>query len=272
MLSRLKYSFQYLRRRKELRDVRQFCIFSGYPRSGHSIIGALMDAHPEMVISHELDVLEMIIRGYNYRQIYAMILENSRRFASRGRAWSGYNYEVKGQWQGRYSNLSVIGDKRGGRTSLLLSENFSLIDDLKRKIPVPVSVIHVVRNPFDNIITRVRQGNDVGMEVTEEGVREHIRRHFSQAETNMRVINESGCRVLTIRHEDFIEHPASILKEICQFLGLDAPDDWLKACAEIVFVKPHKTRLAFNYSIELTEEIYRLMQRFPFFDGYRYED
>ena len=34
-------------------NVRIFFIFLGYPRSGHTILGALMDAHPNMVISHQ---------------------------------------------------------------------------------------------------------------------------------------------------------------------------------------------------------------------------
>ena len=44
-------------RRHELQSVEAFCIFIGYPRSGHSLLGSLLDAHPEMVIAHELDVL-----------------------------------------------------------------------------------------------------------------------------------------------------------------------------------------------------------------------
>ena len=31
----------------------RFFIFFGYPRSGHTILGALVDAHPNMVISHQ---------------------------------------------------------------------------------------------------------------------------------------------------------------------------------------------------------------------------
>lgn len=33
--------------------VEKFVIFVGYPRSGHSIIGSMMDAHQNIIISHE---------------------------------------------------------------------------------------------------------------------------------------------------------------------------------------------------------------------------
>ncbi|MFO7723260.1 MAG: sulfotransferase [Bacteroidales bacterium] len=272
MLEKIKFSLLYLKERTAFSQVEQFCMFTGYPRSGHSLVGAMMDAHPEMVISHELDVLEMLIQGFNYRQIYAMILQNSREFARKGRTWSGYSYEIKGAWQGKFRKLKVIGDKRGGRTSMLLTENFSLIEKLKNNIPVPIRFIHVVRNPFDNIITRVRQGNDVRKEITPEGVREHIHRHFEQAATNHRVITESGCHVLTIRHEDLISNPGEVLVSICNFLELEAPVKWLNACTGIVFKKPKKTRHEFDYPKEMIDEIMEKMGRFPFFEGYSFFD
>jgi phage terminase large subunit-like protein len=43
--------------RNRFHDVGVFCIFIGYPRSGHSLVGSLLNAHPEVIISHELDVL-----------------------------------------------------------------------------------------------------------------------------------------------------------------------------------------------------------------------
>jgi hypothetical protein len=272
MLERLKYKFLFWKNRRDFAQVEQFVLFSGYPRSGHSLVGALMDAHPQMIISHELDAMEMVIQGYDYKQIYAMILRNSRCYAQRGRSWSGYSYTVHGQWQGKFNKLLVIGDKRGGRTSLLLGERFSLIDLFKEAIPVPVKVIHVVRNPFDNIITRVQQGNDVRREITDEGVREQIKRHFEQADTNYRLMMEGGCQMLTLRHEALIQNPRETLIGLCNFLGLDAPDGWLHACAGMLFEKPKKTRHEYDYPKETIDEIHKHIDRFPFLKGYTYVD
>ena len=36
-----------------MEGVEKFVFFVGYPRSGHSIIGSVMDAHPDIVIAHE---------------------------------------------------------------------------------------------------------------------------------------------------------------------------------------------------------------------------
>ena len=42
----------------QIDGVERFVLFIGHARSGHSIIGSMMDAHPNMVISHEFQVLE----------------------------------------------------------------------------------------------------------------------------------------------------------------------------------------------------------------------
>ena len=42
--------------------IEKFILFIGYPRSGHSIVGSLMDAHPHMVIANEF----LLLRNWKY--------------------------------------------------------------------------------------------------------------------------------------------------------------------------------------------------------------
>ena len=89
------------RRRPPLKDVQRFCFFIGYARSGHSLVGSLLNAHPRMVIAHELDALRYVRMGFSRSQIYALLLEQDERFAAIGRTWSGYDYTVPGAPPGR---------------------------------------------------------------------------------------------------------------------------------------------------------------------------
>jgi hypothetical protein len=100
-------------RRKPFRAVRSYCIFIGYPRSGHSLVGSLLDAHPNIVIAHELDALKYMNAGFSRGQILNLIVDRSRIFTKQGRVWTGYSYRVPGQWQGNHRDLRVIGDKNG---------------------------------------------------------------------------------------------------------------------------------------------------------------
>jgi len=74
-------------------------MFVGYPRTGHSLIGSLLDAHPRIVIAHELDALELFQWGFSQRQVFHLLLENSRKMAAAGRSHHGYSYGVPNQWQ-----------------------------------------------------------------------------------------------------------------------------------------------------------------------------
>lgn len=41
----------------DLSKIHTFVLFVGYPRSGHSLIGSIMDAHPNVIIAHEVKQL-----------------------------------------------------------------------------------------------------------------------------------------------------------------------------------------------------------------------
>src|SRR5690349_21009491 len=67
-------------RRNLYGDVERFCLFVGYPRSGHSLIGSLLNAHHEVVIAHEMDAHKYIMRGFNRDQLYWHVLRQDERF------------------------------------------------------------------------------------------------------------------------------------------------------------------------------------------------
>ena len=52
-----------VRRSKDFERVESFCLFVGHRRTGHTLVRALLDAHPAMVISHELNALDLVQRG-----------------------------------------------------------------------------------------------------------------------------------------------------------------------------------------------------------------
>lgn len=137
---------------EKFNDIECFCLFIGYPFSGHTIIGSLLDAHPDVVISIEADVLGLIQKGYSRKLIYSFILRNNKNFHSRHKtSWLGYSYKVPGLFQGTYNKIRVIGDKKGAKSTNRLINNIDLLANLEEVTEKPVKMIHVVRNPLDNI-------------------------------------------------------------------------------------------------------------------------
>ena len=107
----------YWKNKKSYKNIEKFCLFIGYPRSGHSVVGSILDAHKNIIISHELDVLKYIDQGLKKEIIYGSILRNSLMKSIRGREQTGYKFDIPNEWQGRFDELKIIGDKKGGRTS-----------------------------------------------------------------------------------------------------------------------------------------------------------
>ena len=115
-----------LREREAFDQVRTYCMFIGQPRSGTSLIGSLMNAHRHLLIAQELNALRYVIRGYSRNQLYWLLKMKDQEFASDGRRWTGYQYEVEGQWQSMTERPLVIGDKKAGLSSELIAKHDEL--------------------------------------------------------------------------------------------------------------------------------------------------
>jgi hypothetical protein len=248
----------------EFAGLETFCLFIGYPRSGHSLVGSLIDAHPEAIIAHEANALRYIKYGFGRSQLFYQLIENSKEFAEKGRLITGYSYEVPNQWQGRYSRLRVIGDKRGGSSVRRLMARPGLIDQLQSTVALPVKWIHVIRNPYDNVATIFRRSKrDL------EGSLDFYFRHVNGVAGIRDRIPEAD--LLEIRHEGIIADPTQHLKQLCAFLGLEPDEKYLCDCASILFESPKRTREGVEWTPDQRARIEAEIARLPFLNGYRFD-
>lgn len=238
-------------------------MFIGYPRSGHSLVGSLLDAHPDAVIAHELGALPYVQRGASRNQLYWLILDADRRFTKSGRVWTEFTYAVPGQWQGRFRRLRVIGDKKGGNTTLALGEDPSLLQAVADVVGDKMVLIHVVRNPFDNIATMHRRGFGTLDECADS--------YFSRCVINDSVRHTDGVTVLDVRHEDVVENPSAQLGRLCSSLGLSTTTDYLADCASTVHAAPHRSRTEVTWPSETSDRVSQGILDFDFLDGYSFD-
>ena len=276
--------------------VEKFVVFVGYQRSGHTLIGSVMDAHPNMLISNTL----FLLRSCAFTEIGERLFKNKTRLfntiykdsfllsicgSRNGTATNkGYSLAVTGQWQGKFSQLRVVGEKSGGSTSLQLQHDRGMTcwKQLVDSIGIPIVGIHVVRNPFDMIATeslyrlskvKETKASDLVYGKLRPGLTmltEEATRVFKQANS---VENFSKkVPVVEIHIEDYIKDPKSAVLKICKGLGLPCPEDYVEECYNKAYGSVSRTRDLIEWEPEVIESIQRNMKKIPFFHGYTFED
>lgn len=254
-----------LRHRKDFVGVDTYCSFVGCARSGSTLVGSLLDAHPEVVISQELDALRLVQARVPRALLFGLILSKDASFTAEGRNWTGYSYEVPGQWQGRFDRLRVIGDKKAGFTTKRLARRPHLVDRLRGTVSTTLRFVQVTRNPFDNIATMARRSG-TPLEVV---AAKYFRLASHVTELGSRL--EPG-ELLHVRQEDLVRQPRPVLSELCRFLGVEPTARYLDDCAAIVFPSPRRSRNGADWEPRLAAEIQARIDDVSFLAGYALED
>jgi hypothetical protein len=243
--------------------LRAYALFIGYPRSGHSLVGSLLDAHPRLVIAHEADALAWVQAGLTREEIFHLLIRNAREFTSGGREWTDYKYEVPGQFHGRWTELRVIGDKKGQGTVNKLQEDPDLLDQARRLFGLPIRLIHVLRNPFDNISTMAARES-----ITLSAAADiYFALHDTVIHTRTSTPPEEW---IDLRHEDVIRDPRASVRRLVEFLGETADPAYLDACASIVFPSPHQSRRKADWTPEAIASVQERIDARPLLAGYTY--
>ncbi len=250
--------------------VQRACLFVGQPRSGHSVLGALLNAHRNILISHNLDVLHYLRAGFDREELFHLILERERWLGKRGRRIGGYVYDLPGQWLGYHDELRVIGDKRAGSTSQHLSADPDLLKRFADRLGMPVIVIHHLRNPWDNISslwTRadIRRGRSMP---------ELVRWYFEMLEGALAAAArpQESVRVVRTYHEDMVRDPSMVLSPVLDALGVSGSPEYLDACRRFVHPGIRRTRDTAPWTDRLIEQVDERRRMFPPMARYSWDD
>ena len=245
-------------------EIESLCLFVGYPKSGHSLVGALLDAHPDIVIAHELDFLRGLRAGLSRDALFALLLETSAGFMRDGNVWNGYSYFVANQWQGRFRNLKVIGDKKGGATSRQLLLYPKVLERLQTSVVIPIKFIHVIRHPAHNIAGISREF-DIPLE-------QAAKFYFAEAEAVARHKTQISTEDLhEIHYEDFIRDPPTHLTALCKFLGQQSAMDYLEDCAAIVKPVDHNSHPSPAWPTGMLQAVAGKAARYEFLADYPFD-
>ena len=280
---------------QDIDGVEELVVFIGYPRSGHSVIGSVIDGHPNAIVAHEYGLfnkcptLHPLFTVFDNKSSIFNNLYKSSVFSAQG-GWRSTNPTIKGynlhitKWHGAYTTLKVVGDKSGGSTAEYFYSNYTqtliCYEKLLSKIQIPVLFIHVVRNPFDMIATSIIR-KAIGMEdmkgliISRERIEAPlplcesvIADTFRFAAAVQRV--RKFANVLDIFHEEFIANPRHQVKMLCSALHLPCPVDFVNACEHKLYNVTTRSRKILAWPPALQQQVENEIKKYPFFSRYSF--
>ena len=248
--------------------VKFYVFFVGVERSGHSIVGAILDSHPHIVISNEFNVfrnlprIPYISKSLLFNKIWRTSYQKATaKKSSLHSTDKGYSLAIDNLYQGMYeSYIDVIGDKMGGDTSVLyftdpveFEYQLNMLRDIIDKIPF--KVFHVIRNPFDNIATialyeyisfqveiaLIKSGNET-LTLDTARIFSAITHFFLRYQAAEDIKQRFDLDVMEIHNKDLISNPKVIIQNICVFLNVFCSDEYLNTVSDKIFKDESKTR------------------------------
>ena len=267
-VDRLVDSTRGWRRRSQFASVRCYCAFVGYPRSGHSLIGALLNAHPRMAIAHELDAVGLVTRkGYTRNALFSAIFDRDEWWKGRQWKWEGWDYTISGQAQGVRDDIRVVGDKAGGLTSRQLTQDPATFTRLSDAIGTPMRFIHHIRNPFDTIATMARKGQP-GVSDLDTA----ISRYFDQHVRGVRIAKSfAGGDLHDLYHESMLQQPEATMAALCEHLGQTASAEYLRACRERINPSPTQSRHSVTWRKDQLDRVKTLASNVEWLSSYTFD-
>ncbi len=238
-------------------NVKTWLTFVGYGRSGHSFIGSILDAHPNVCVAHEADAMRRSESEFQDRdELFRAMYQHNQEIVSKGRLtnnrWGDpYKQALKGQVKNDPKALRVLGNKNG---SIETGADKELFDRRLQRFEsflgneVCVKLVAVLRNPFD-----------AGL--MDEKV----------FETVQRIKDSYVERIFVMKHEEFIANPRNLTSALLRFLDVPVLESHLSVVAESTFKTVHRARFKIEYTEDQLKKIQRCINSCPVFSGYTYE-
>ena len=292
----------------KLRNVEKMCVLIGCPRSGTTLLEALINAHAQIVISHEFNLLDLLMQPklanpFKRRVVYAELLMEALKINSenlnKGPGFSIFDYEYnipKGH-QNQNKNPIIIGDKSVAPVAQLFHKHGAAAIEAAGRFDFPMHFVHIIRNPYDCITTfytRYQSYTREDLSLYRKPIslldnNAPLGRLFEQAETDL--LSYQICRyfaiteglatlrncmlwpVLDVHYKTLTQQPRQELTRIINWLGLETDNDYLDACETLV--KPAsrtRERIGTLWTEEKKAIVAKQIERFDFLHQYNWNN
>ena len=255
-----------------------FCQFFGWSRSGTTLVGSLLNAHPAVLIGQEADASLLVARGAGRDEVLVEIDRRDREFAALGRQWNGYDYTVGGgssttlQHPRRGEPLRVVGDKKAAGTVEVEAVSPGTLALLQQTMGLPLRLVCVTRNPCDTIATlsgNLHTDTPDWFAKRDDPVEDAVDWYLLLASLAQRIVDSGVAPVLLTSLESVVAAPAEEMRRILAFLGIADPSpEYLAECAAVVAPRRRRPSADLHLSEDSLGRLDRAVRSLPILQRY----
>lgn len=216
------------------KTLRNYVLFVGCQRSGHNLVAQLIDAHPDAIVAYNLSPLDLIEQGVERVPFFKQLLVDARDHIIEQKRLGDQGKWIRDSWQGRHRFIRTIGGPRGTLTASKIAKKPEVLDRLEEVVELPLRVIHVIRNPYDNAAA-LNLNNYMPLQQAAQicitGIKavQKVREEFDSEE------------ILEVKYEHLLSRPRDTLQRVCRLLRLEPEAEYLETCEKYI-EKPSKRR------------------------------
>jgi len=250
-------------------------MFFASGRSGHSWLGAVLDASPTAMLANQRNTFaDYFDEGMTREELYTALAYNSWNCGNNG--WlQVYNYSVPGLWQGGIDSkesLEVIGDKAGGTSLHRLKQwieekagkSFDLAfgdydsipglaDHVNSRFNEYLSVIKAeprfivnIRHPGNIVATRNSRVKPNQEEILADVAIHDILARIRSSLWAMENVGKKQQWHLVVT-EEFAMNTEEELHKLCKFVGIKCPQIMMETIVGQTHHNVHNTWTTFNW-------------------------
>ena len=241
----------------DIDKIKTFVLFAGHPRSGSTLIAAILEAHPNVMMGNEVSILDnkRTKRVQTKKQVLDRIAMNVAQSAHTKWRWGGQSMHIEGQ--GYYDDILVVGDKKSGLNAMK-SNNVWRFKWLEELMGIPLRVISPVRNPRDNIASAT---------IRSRTLRKNTKLYELRCQGVKRLL-DAGFPIHFLYLHKITNNPDDELRALADFVGIPYIEDWAERCKEKIWPTPRVTGDQVEWSADDERRVKSIVNSFSWLAPY----
>jgi len=220
---------------------KKLLLFIGSPRTGSTLLGQIINYHPNCLVANEFRLLNKIVldkkdknktlkklKKYALKQ-FKKGLENDKKYKKTlnqyQKKWKGFE-QFTNQKEFEKQEIKIIGDKKAGGNIQIISDYNNPSKMFFQSIN-NIYFIQIIRNPIDAAISLMKSHNIKDFETA-------VKQIVSQSINAYSFINKNNYPAHVLYYEDLTESPKLEIKRIFDFLNLEIDLVWLNKISKII--------------------------------------